>query len=162
MNNTNRALKTKVIELPTWDQLTAEERIKVLDNHCDINTDHDWWSFTYEDAKNVGIKITTFDLDRQYIHCQHNNGMHEIAAKVIKDHGENCDTYKIAVDFLKAYDEASSYSLNFYSEWFEKFSKAYLNMLQNEYDCLVGDDAIRNTLTSNDYTFNRETLKIDS
>jgi hypothetical protein len=56
--------------------------------------DHDWWQTTYEDAENMGLKITSFDLDRNRHAkgCFITNAM-ECAESILRDHGETCDTY---------------------------------------------------------------------
>ena len=57
-------MKTKTINLYSFDELREESKKKAIQNLWDINVDYDWWQFIYDDAKQIGLKLTGFDLDR--------------------------------------------------------------------------------------------------
>jgi len=46
---------------------TAKE-VAIL-NHRDINIDGDWYQYVCDDAKNIGLQLTTFDI---YGYCEGN------------------------------------------------------------------------------------------
>ena len=58
-------MKTHTINTYSFNELSEEAQQKAIENLSDINVNFDWWNFTYEDAKNIGLKITSFDLDRR-------------------------------------------------------------------------------------------------
>ena len=47
-----------------FDELDESTKQAAIEKLWDINVDYEWWEFTYEDAANIGLKITEFDLDR--------------------------------------------------------------------------------------------------
>lgn len=155
---TEQILKTKTIELPTWEQLTKDEQSQVLKNYIDFNvSDFDWWSGIYEDAKTLGFSIKHFNLDNGYIHAETNSRYSSIARMIIETHGESCSTYKMAKTFL----EVEDISLNDGAQFHKYLENEYLIILREEYDYRTSDEAIEQALIANDYTFNRETLRID-
>jgi len=50
-------MKTVTIEcrqINEWDEATQQ---KIIERHRDINVDHDWWEFVYDDVKEIGAKL---------------------------------------------------------------------------------------------------------
>jgi len=93
-----RTIETTVYK---FDELNENAKQKALQQFYDLNVSHDWWDYTYDDAKNVGIKITAFDLDRRKS-CdgEFYDNAEAVAQKITEEHGENCETYKTAKAFL--------------------------------------------------------------
>lgn len=93
-----RIVKTKVYK---FTELSETAKQKVIEQFADINTDCMWWDCTYEDAKNVLLTIKGFDLDRMYCQGEFIEGAEDTANKIITEHGENCETYKTAQNYIK-------------------------------------------------------------
>jgi hypothetical protein len=160
-------MRTKVTETKvyTFAELNDDQKEKALSNLYDINVDHDWWDFTYDDAKEIGLKITSFDFDR-YVEGQFTLSADEVAANIIRDHGGNCETYKTARAFV---DEKNAISMpdddsDDFPEWEDKmlemddnFLKSLLEdyriMLRKEYEYLTSEEAIIETINANEYEF---------
>ena len=159
-----RIKETKVYK---FDELSDNAKEKALNELYDINVDYDWWDSIYEDAENIGLKLKTFDLDRN----RHATGEFilsatEVAANVIRDHGDQCETYKTAQEFL---DEQNKYPMpdddsDEFSVWEDKmleledeFLKSLLEdysiILQKEYEYLTSEEAIIESIKANDYVF---------
>jgi type I restriction-modification system DNA methylase subunit len=49
--------ETTTRTLYTFDELSETAKEKALEVYRDINLNFDWWDGTYEDAKNIGLKI---------------------------------------------------------------------------------------------------------
>lgn len=49
----------------TYDELPPEIQEKILEKNRDINVDHDWWDYIYDDAKEIG-GFLGIDIDRIY------------------------------------------------------------------------------------------------
>lgn len=167
-----RTIRTKVYK---FHELPQEIQSKVIDKHYDINIDYEWWEFIYEDAKNVGIKIREFDIDRgNYCKGEFILGTNEVARKIILEHGKECETYKTAFNFLKEWSNlvekySDGININIVSEeneWeFDKeadeLEKEFINdiledyriILQKEYEYLTSYPAIIETICANDYEF---------
>jgi len=56
-----RTIETTVYK---FDELSDEAKQQSIENLYDLNVDYEWWDCTYEDAENIGLKISEFDLDR--------------------------------------------------------------------------------------------------
>jgi hypothetical protein len=155
-------------QVKTWKiaELTAEQKQKAIRNYCGINTEHDWWDSVYDDAKQIGLKITEFDTGRgDYIKGELIESAPDCAKLIIENHGEKCETYKTAQIFLKRiepYKDLDSDSLTQFQEEereeiaadFEKqILRDYLRNLREELDYLSCDAAIIETFESNDYDF---------
>jgi hypothetical protein len=155
----------------TFDELSDSAKEKAISNLSDINTDYDWWEGTYEDAKRIGLKITSFELDRQRnAEGEFLLSANEVAQNIFNEHGEMCETYKTAEAFMKKWQPIFDSYLDEYSENYEcyasetaladledEFLKSLLEdysmMLQSESEYLQSDESIIETILSNGYEF---------
>ncbi len=146
-------MKTITINLYEFKELSKEVQEKVIQNLCDINVGYEWWDSTYEDAKNIDLLITGFNLDRSkhakgnFIHTPGNT-----ARLILKEHGEETETYKLAGKFLtecENYQELEDLEEQFLTDLLNE----YANMLQKESEYLQSKEAIIETIEANEYTF---------
>lgn len=168
-------MQTKTYNTYKFNELTDEQKEKAVTNLYDINVSHDWWIFTFEDAKTIGLEITSFELDRN----RHAKGKFidsalECAHAIEKEHGESCTTYKTAKEYLvdrdnlvKKYedknnlghiDEDKEYDFDnecddLDDEFLNSLLEDYSIMLQNESEYLMSEEAIIETIQANDYDF---------
>jgi myo-inositol catabolism protein IolC len=154
-----------------FDELSAEAQDKAIDKLYDINVDYQWWDSVYDDAENVGIRISEFDLDRNR-HCKGRfiNYALDTAEAILVNHGNMCETYKTAeaylaerAAFIKSEMAANADDDEFTEDDIESddidmdFLKSILEdysiMLQHEYDYLTSSEAIKATIDANEYEF---------
>ncbi len=175
-------METREYKIYKYDELIEEQKQKVLEIHVYINVEHDWWDSMYEDAKTVLLKIDSFDLDRNR-HCIGNfiENAEDTAKKIITEHGESCETWGTATNYLaeraelvKKYSDGVSVDIvsedNEYgydkdqeeidAEFLRSILEDYSVMLQKEYEYRTSEEAIIETLKANDYDFT-EDGKID-
>ena len=165
-----RTIQTNVYK---FEELSEQGKQQAINNLSSINIDFDWWQYTYLDAKNVGININNFELDRTI-----DIGMYdyqETANKIMKEHGETCDTYKNAKQFIKERDAlVSKYSNGgnkvpeenenvfdceldeLEADYKKTLKEDYLSLLRNEYEYLSSREAIIETIEANDYEFTED------
>jgi len=55
---------TKTYKVYKFSELSEKAKETVLEKQWDINISYDWWDSTYDDAANIELKITGFDIDR--------------------------------------------------------------------------------------------------
>jgi len=178
-----RVMETNVYE---FTELSETGKEKALENLNDINVNYDWWDCLYEDADNIGLKITSFDLDRNR-HATGNftRDVLGVAENIIREHGDTCETYKTAEAFLAEHatpyaeylDETSEHYLDEPSEHYESKNKEdelieiendflkdiledYSVMLQKTYEYLCSDEAIIETIEANGYEFTEDGVLI--
>jgi len=169
--------ETKVFTYYKFSELSDKAKENAVNNLYYINVYHDWWEFIYEDAENIGLKITGFDIGRNN-YCTGEwlakYSCNEVANKILAQHGEMCETYKIAKEYLMeqtslvakysdgknleivAEDNEYDYD-NEIEEIENEFLKSllceYLTMLRNECEYLTSKQGIIEIIEANDCEF---------
>lgn len=166
--------RTVRIKLYYYLDLTEEAKIKALEHFADINVDYNWWEFIYKDCEEIGCEIKSFDLDKRDCKIEFNNSCNEVSALIILNHGEECNTYKLAKDFVTDWnnlvlkysdsintDKVSEDNIDIFDieadELENVFKKAisedYLSILRKEYEYRISREAIEETIVCNCYEF---------
>jgi len=161
-----RTIRTKVYQ---FSELSEQAKQKAIEWGYDLNVSYGWWESVYEDAAAIGLKITGFDIDRaSYCNGDFTLSAHEVAANIIRDHGEQCETNKTAQSFLDTVNEIQGKYEELEGEDYEnemmeaedEFSKSLLEdyriMLSREYDYLTSEGAIIETIMCNEYEFKED------
>ena len=154
---------TKTTVYP-FDELSEEAKEQAVQGLWDINLMHEWWEFTFEDAKNVGILITDFNIDRgSYCHGAFVVDAVDTAKKIFKEHGKDCETFKTASGFLAEYhpyiaesNEDCEDADYIRQEFRLSILEDYRIMLQKEYEYRGGKEAIVETIEANEYEFTED------
>jgi hypothetical protein len=166
-------MRKETIKIYQFHELTDEAKQKALEQFYDINVDHSWWDFTYEDAENVGMKLTAFDLDRSTIDGEPTIGALESIEAILENHGKGCDTHTLAgewkqtfqnayhaLDLLYAIDcpapDVEEFIKESEEEYFHLLKDKYLSILQKEYEYLTSEEAIIETIEANEYEFTED------
>jgi len=149
------------IDLFTFNEASEALKSKILTNYYDINVDHEWCDFTYEDANNIGVNITSFCLDRgSYCEIEFKHDAISTAESIIGEHGEACETYKTAKLFLSEVGTISNAIYGNYEDIEKEFKRSlsedYRIMLAKEYEYLTSEEAITEALICNEYEFTEE------
>ena len=174
-----RTIETKVYLFNELDEQTKEKAIR---NNYDIAIQDDWYHFTKHDLKEVGIELRSFDIDRGSYAEIHIDYLFNTCEKIIKSHGENSDTYKIAERYIKEYNSIQEKidALNDYDtddtddeyqdklmqcdedlddldgEYQKEFSEEVLSMLRQEYEHMTSEEYIIDMFEANEYEFTAE------
>ncbi len=165
-------MKTRTINVYEFKELSDEAKKKAIEKLSSINVDFEWWDATYMDAENIGLKITSFDLDRN----RHAKGSFmesglTTANKIITEHGDQCESYKTAKSFLDEYlpkreawekenegwyfdDEDEGVDLR--DEFLKSILEDYAMMLEKEYEYQTSREAIIESIEANEYEFDEE------
>lgn len=171
-------MRTETVKIYTFSELSEEAQEKAIKRHYGINVYYDWYNHIYDDANRIGLKLTGFGTDRD----KHANGEfidspYDVAQKIIAEHGDTCDTYQTAQDYISDWNslvekysdgidkdvvtEGNEYEFDQWADQLEEdFLKDllsdYANMLQKESDRLMSDEAIKETLIDNEYEFTED------
>jgi hypothetical protein len=103
-----------------FDELSNEAQEKALARLSNIDVDHNWHEHIYDDAKEIGLIITEFDLSWNTINGDIRLNVLEVCKLIRKHHGIATETYQTAVDYL-----------NQYIEEFKKYRDKYKNEFDN-------------------------------
>ncbi len=157
------------LKIYSFSELSEEAQQKAINKLSNINVDCQWWDSIYMDSENIGLKITSFDLDRnRNAKGKFLVSSKDVAQNILNEHGENCSTYKTAKNFLNDYSPLfAEYSLNDSLEYeykildleeafLENLLEDYSILLQNESEYLQSDEAIKETIEANNYEFTKD------
>jgi hypothetical protein len=140
-----------------YDELTDSGKERAIQKHWDINVDYDWWDCSYEDAAMVGIDIQEFDIDRgSKCKIKFKWSPLQVAEEIIKQHGDVCETYKIAktyLDTLKTKSEDDDSIDDLRHEFKKDLECEYLRSLRSNYEYLTSKEAIIESIESNELEF---------
>lgn len=166
--------ETVTIKIYEFKELSGEAKETAVQGFADINVDHEWWDGVFDDAATLGLKITEFSIDRgAYCRGTWTTDAEAVAALVLKNHGESCETHKDATAFLASLEKAekawtsqpgydAEYDEDFedtdeYEELCQEFKKMicedYRIILGKEYEYLTGEAAIIESIEANEYEF---------
>jgi hypothetical protein len=171
--NKGRDNKVKTIETTVYQfkELSDEAKEKAREWYRDGALDYEWWDFTYLDAADIGLKITEFDLDRNR-HAKGNftESAEDVAKAIKENHGPDCETYKTAQAYLvelaavkteaekdedyNTGDDLDTDDID--REFLHSLLEDYSIMLQHEYEYLLSDESVDETIMANEYTFTEE------
>lgn len=167
-------MRIKETKVYTFDELTERAQGKAMERLSDINVDYEWWYGVYEDANNIGLKIEEFDIDRgAYAKGRFTMSANEVAANILKDHGDMTETHKTADNFMKEWQpvfdaymdetspdyesrESEEKLLEIEDDFLKSLLEDYRIMLQHEYEYLSSDEAIKETIEANEYEFTED------
>ena len=168
-------MKIKQIKTFTFDELTDLAKDRALNQFRYVNVEYfDWYHSVYYDAERIGIKITGFDIDRGSYCTGKFLSTHwsiDVANKIMEEHGEDCETYKIAEKFLQDYNNLPDYEDDILAEiqevselegeFLNDILEEYLTILKNEFEYHTSDDAVSEWILNNDYIFDEDGNEIE-
>ena len=155
---------SKVIETTvyTFDELSDEAKEKAREWHRGTYDYYEWWEGVCEDAEEVGLKIEHFDLGRgreiglTFVECHE-----EVCRRVLKEHGDACDTYKAAVEYLAAVvgsrmvrtEAQGDVTVDMLAEFRAALENSYLKALDAEWEYQNSDEYVDESIRCNGFTF---------
>jgi hypothetical protein len=167
-------MKTKTINLYQFSELTEQAQEKAINKLYDINVDYQWYDFTEDDAHQIGLNIKEFDIERRsFVKGEFTLSASEVAQNIFNNHGEECETYKTAQNFMnhwqpifnnymdenhKDYEsgESESKMIDLEDEFLQSLCEDYRIILTKEYEYLTSKEAIIETIEANEYDFDEE------
>tara|TARA_R110002012_G_scaffold89292_1_gene219381 strand:+ start:60 stop:521 length:462 start_codon:yes stop_codon:yes gene_type:complete len=145
-----RIIETKAYQFEELDEQTKE---KAIDNYRYIGVeDNFWWEYIKEDLISVGIELRSFDIERGSFAKIYLKDFSETCDLILKWHGENCETYKIAERYIKEYNDIQ-YDEDLDKEYEKEFSEEVLSMLRREFEYMTSDEYIIDMFDANEYEF---------
>lgn len=159
-----RTIKTKVYQ---FSELSEQAKKKAIEWGYDINVCHEWWEVIYEDAAEIGLKLTGFDIGRgQDCEGEFMLAANEVAQNIFNNHGEVCETYKTAQKFMEEWqpvfnsymetEEGEDKLMEIEDDFLKSLLNDYLKSLRDEYDYQTSEKAIIETIEANEYEFTED------
>ena len=167
-------MRTITKNVYSFSELSEQAKIKAIEDHANFIGYENWWEDIYEDAENVRLKITSFDLDRGKIDGCFKTTAMLTADLILENHGKDTKTYKEALKFcnnwdslvekysdginLNKVDEVNADDFDEEADEMEKeFLKSllyeYLFLLRNDYEYQTSESVIIENIEANGYEF---------
>jgi len=167
-------MRTHTITTYSFDELSPGAQERAIEKLWDINIAFgDWWRWAYDDAKDVGVKLTEFDLSYHYCRGEFIESARYTAHQIIQEHGAACETWQTANRFLSELkrfletaetdkygelvhlrDEQKVEEMEL--EFLRSILEDYRILLQKEFDYQTSEEAIIETIQANDYEFTED------
>ena len=157
--------ETKEYKIFKFEELDERSKSKAIDYFRDVNVNHGWWDHIECEIKDYGGELIEFDTGRSCLIRIKIDSPEIFAREILKNHGEGCDTYKAAKNFIDetdkfycidsdefTYDQTEQLK-QIESEFIKEISEEYLSLLRSEYEYLISDEAVRETIEANEYEF---------
>lgn len=147
-------MKEKTIKIYTFDELLPKVQEKVIERFRETIS-YDFSDWILEDANTVGVKITAFDIYEKVCEIEFRHSDIATAEAITKEHGESCETYKAAKEYLNAITENTpeEEEQKLTDRFKKSIEKEYLRMLTAEYDYTQSDEHIIEFIKDNEYYF---------
>ena len=150
--------KQKIILVYQFDELDDKAKERAREWYRAGALDYEWWESVYEDAAQVGLKITGFDLGRgQSIDGELTMSAMESVSNIITTHGEDCDTHKLASRYypqLLAQDiEDEDKAQQLEEEYARELKEVYWHMLNEEMEYQLSNECVDESILANEYEF---------
>ncbi len=165
-----KTIRTKVYQ---FSELSDKAKDTAVSELSDINVMHDWYQFTYEDAAQIGLKLTSFDLDRKECNGYFMLAANEVAQNILNNHGDICETYRTAQSFMEEWqpvfnnymdethadyesNESEAKMQDMEENFLQSLLEDYRIMLGKELEYLYSEKAIIETIEANEYYFTQD------
>ena len=155
-------MKTKTINIYQFNELSEKAKQKAMNWYLEGEDFSFAWECIVDDAKNVGLTIKQLD-DHKF-----NKGFFVLSAsdtanRILKDHGESCETYKDAKEYLEKVVFIRSSHLNEHEMdiQIEMYSESFLGNLLEDYRIMLNRDieyqqsehSVAESIEANEYEF---------
>jgi len=161
-------MRTIEVKLYEFNELSDEAKQKAIRDNSEINMHYDWWDCTHETWKEIGVRIDSFDLYKQHVGFNNLYDYEDIAQSILSFFGEENDTYAFAKEYLeqvrKLDEESEDYDEDkeaLEEEFYIELENTIFDWLRTEYEWLISDEAIAETLEVNEYEFTENGSRYD-
>lgn len=143
-----------------YNELNAKAKVKAMQWFLECSMGDVWWKDIYEDAKTIGLEITSFDriAEGKLILT-----LRQSIDAILANHGEICNTHEIAVKYKERLDKprGKRFKMNVLSElltktYLRELLAAYHTQLMGEQEYLSSDEYLAEGIEANGYTFTKD------
>ena len=154
-------MRTITTEVFTFEELSDESKEKARD-WFQAGNDFDFeWDCIKEDAATIGLILSAWDYGR-YAKGSFISEAKDTAEKIMKEHGQDCETFKTASDYLeevKALEDTEDNEDALESadtEFLKSMLEDYRIMADKQHDYINSDEAVDENIIINEYEFTKE------
>lgn len=151
-----------------FDELSESAKEKAREWFREGVRDDDWYEVTYEDASRVHLIIKEFDIYRGTVDGYLTRTFKDTIEAIYKEHGKTSNTFKLAARYhlkleqatsqIGGFDQTDDYEV-MRKEFVRELLEEYLCLLRREYEYLLSNESIDETIRVNEYEFDNQGLK---
>jgi len=164
-------MKTKTINIYSFSELSDDAKQKAIENWRNTCEDDCYfvWEHIKEGAKEIGLIIQSLE-DHRPNRGEFKISANEVAANIFSNHGQQCETYKTAREFMDQWEpffedymdknsegyesrENENKLQELEDEFLQSLLEDYRIMYNNEYEYQNSDEAITETIEANEHEF---------
>jgi hypothetical protein len=150
--------KEKTVTVYEFDELSSKAKDRARAWFREGGLDYEWWDSTYEDAANIGLKLTGFDLGQGGRAEGHfTEPCKQVAEHILKDHGDKTETYEHAKEFVENEDPDDEDACE---RFLETLLEDYHDILMKEEEYLTSDESIDEAIRANEYEFYKDGSRV--
>ena len=163
-------MKTLEIKIYQFNELSEKSKERALNELRHINVEDTWWNCSCETFSEFGVVIEAFDFYKRTISlgfkkditdiCDkfayewNTNQIGELCKAYLKNRHKEISVFQKLIDAQLCLDASNQDVLEDMENVFIKdLEYAILNWLNDEYEYLLSDDAIVDTIEANEYDF---------
>jgi hypothetical protein len=173
-------MKTQTINTYSFSELNEKAKEFALNKYRELGISDYWYEDSFYQAKELGIRITGFDLDRgQSIEAEFIYEEIEVADKILDFYSSDSHIFKISENFRKERDEICDTwqkdengeieNVNELDEKLDELEYQYKKdiywelwkFLRDEYEYLFKDEFLEEFFEGNDYQFTEDGIKFN-
>lgn len=160
-----RTVRIKIYEFNELNEVAKKAAIKWFQS-IGGNVAENWWESVYEDAANIGLVISSSDINKGICEGSFSVSADETAHNIEYNHGVICETYTTAIGYIREKKKMieRGYSRSKIDENIilldENFLHSLLHdyrvILTQEYDYKTSEEGIIESIVSGEYEFTKE------
>lgn len=101
----------------TFDELDEKQKESAIEKLYDLNVDHEWYDFIYDDAMTVNVEMKYFNSQLDIENFNFRYEAIDTAKAIVENHGNLCGTYKLAKVYIAQYNLNNSLREIFNEIW---------------------------------------------
>lgn len=162
-------MKTKTINVYKYSELNDKAKEKARAWFLEGNDIQFGWDCMKDDAKNVGIELTEYDY-RRTMKGELTLDFTQVMANILKEHGEQCETWKTAKEYQEKYTAVKQKPENDdeIDAELETLEEEFLNAILEDYRVLMDQDVdyreteeyIAEMMEANEYEFDENGRRV--
>ena len=167
-------MKTEQVNVYKFSELSKEVQEKIINNCREINTDYDWYDCDFEGFKEellkIGVSCEGFNFDlynRDFsMNKPHIDDLRKFLLSALTDSQKllievdedekaefEKEVNRLEEEYVEGLDEIGNILGIDYDEYLKDILRGFLKSLQESYDYLCSDEAIKDTIEANEYEF---------
>lgn len=150
-------MRQETINIYPFEELSEEAQQKALAWWLKGGLDYEWWENVYENAENVGIKITAYGERHIEGYCL--TDIKTVITNILKDHDKDTPTHitasNLKIEQLNILEKRGEWGTvkELEHDFLYDILEDYRTMLNKEYEYLTSEESAKESIISNEYEF---------